>query len=91
VGRNVGSKTGLVDVATAQSILGKSRRTIFYLAKLGKLSPRHVEGSTKTWFEAKEVVGLTQVRFPLRCPKVNIRLEQHLRRFHPYLFAPSSA
>jgi len=82
----------LIDIVTTQTILKKSRRTVFYLVKLGKLTPQRVEGSKKTWFKADEVVKLTQEHYPLRCPKVSARLELHLRRFHPYLFStPGSA
>ena len=86
MGRNAGDKTGLIDVATAQSVLKKSRRTVFYLVKFGKLTPIRVAGSKKTWFKADEVVGLLQAHQLIRSPRVNGRLEQHLRRYHPYLF-----
>ena len=77
-------KTGLVDISIARVILKKSRRTIFYLVKLGKLTPHKIKGTRKTWFEVAQLIGLSQVKpAPARD-----RLSRHLHRFHPRLFMP---
>ena len=73
-----------VDLLEAQGILGKSRRTIYYLIDQGGLSAVKLTGSNKTWVALNGVMELTTIGKAVNGLRPEV--QQHLRRFHPQLF-----
>jgi hypothetical protein len=84
VGRFEHEDSTLVDVEEVQVLLRKSRRTVFYLISRGRLTPRYLEGSKKTWLELTEVMGLAKVNETSGGPQMSERLRAHLSRHHPW-------